>query len=665
MTLEDDQSSHALGRFISLGGKHRELIHHPTDFTVLAEPWAVRAKIASSGADISQLATGVSRVKAESPEAREKLMDDVRAKEADATYPNLVAHHIYQLEDSGEEIVIADRIYLTLEDDTPDKLGAILEQFGLIEVKRIGRTHVLTVTDRAGRNPLKVANEIAGMAGVECCQPKMMPRVTKNNTPVTPIPDLQTLRNRFELFDQQWHLTTNFIPIDQDVSPTASINAHEAWTTVGGFGSPDIIVAIIDDGFDLARPTPFPLNNHPAFLNKVIDPNRKNFSPENTQDVEPISREHDIHGTPVASLAIASVRGDGILGVAPGCSFLPLRFSIRANIDLEIVLEALEIASQFAHVVNCSFSLSPSSIDYLGETCWFIERVKEMTNTGGKNGKGLVIVFAAGNDDAPIHLPAAKNTNGVRFVQHTTSGEGRLVEIKPQSEVHCGFAEIPGVVVVGAMTSLKRKSGYSNWGPELTVSAPSDNHHLIARLPNKEDRKGFEAPNGYPGRGLVTAVNRSSLLCGDAFEPLPVNAATAVDDTFYTQTFGGTSGAAPLVTGVVALMLSVKPDLKATEVIEILKKTADKDLEMTLDLPDDPNLKTVSGQFFDGQSMFFGAGKVDAAAAVERALELRSFRARATVIAARTLGILKSVWMSVEPIVSNSARSLKALRFRN
>ena len=49
-----------------------------------------------------------------------------------------------------------------------------------------------------------------------------------------------------------------------------------------------------------------------------------------------------------------------------------------------------------------------------------------------------------------------------------------------------------------------------------------------------------------------------------------------VDDHDYTDTFGGTSSATPLVAGLTGLMLSVNPDLTVDGVKGILRDTADK-----------------------------------------------------------------------------------------
>jgi hypothetical protein len=70
-------------------------------------------------------------------------------------------------------------------------------------------------------------------------------------------------------------------------------------------------------------------------------------------------------------------------------------------------------------------------------------------------------------------------------------------------------------------------------------------------------------------------------------------------------------------------MLSVNPDLTAAQVEQILRGTADQNLDPVLDLAADPNLQGISGAFVNGRSPLFGSGKVNALRAVERARALR------------------------------------------
>lgn len=82
--------------------------------------------------------------------------------------------------------------------------------------------------------------------------------------------------------------------------------------------------------------------------------------------------------------------------------------------------------------------------------------------------------------------------------------------------------------------------------------------------------------------------------------------------TGYTSTFGGTSAAAPLVAGVVALMLEANPQLTWRDVHQILAKTAEKND------PANPDW-AVNGAGLD-VSHAYGFGRVDAEAAVAAAL---------------------------------------------
>ena len=96
---------------------------------------------------------------------------------------------------------------------------------------------------------------------------------------------------------------------------------------------------------------------------------------------------------------------------------------------------------------------------------------------------------------------------------------------------------LPSVVAVGAVTNQGQRSWYSNYGSELDLVAPS---------------------NGKAGVRTTDRMGSS----GYTF-------------TNYTNSFGGTSAACPLVSGVAALALSMDYDLTSEQVYEILTTTAD------------------------------------------------------------------------------------------
>lgn len=132
----------------------------------------------------------------------------------------------------------------------------------------------------------------------------------------------------------------------------------------------------------------------------------------------------------------------------------------------------------------------------------------------------------------------------------------------------------PGVINIGASTDGDVRSSYSQWGPRMDFVAPSDG-------------------------GVVGILTTDISGLGNGYDP----------DSNYTEgdPFGGTSSACPLASGVFAMMISANPDLSVDQIREILRETSAK----IGPLPYDQN----------GFNEQYGYGRLDMAAAVERALE--------------------------------------------
>jgi subtilisin family serine protease/chitodextrinase len=96
------------------------------------------------------------------------------------------------------------------------------------------------------------------------------------------------------------------------------------------------------------------------------------------------------------------------------------------------------------------------------------------------------------------------------------------------------------VIAVGAFANTGVRSAYSNYGPALDIVAPSNNV-------------------GGPGAGVRT----TDRMGGNGY-----------NSTNYTSTFGGTSSACPVVSGVAALVLGYNATLTSAEVKNILYTTA-------------------------------------------------------------------------------------------
>jgi subtilisin family serine protease len=134
-----------------------------------------------------------------------------------------------------------------------------------------------------------------------------------------------------------------------------------------------------------------------------------------------------------------------------------------------------------------------------------------------------------------------------------------------------GWASHPNVIAVGACDAAGTRSFSSVFGQALWCLAP----------------------------GQSTSAD------GQTF---PIESATTSGYTNFLQEFEQTSAAAAQVAGVVALMISARPDLNAAQVKQIISATCDK-------TPHRPG----EGPYDAGRSLQQGFGRVNAAAAVTAA----------------------------------------------
>lgn len=483
------------------------------------------------------------------PEARDEVMQNLRVDE----YSLNVVHHAYHPTDDESTVY-----YLTDMLTVAFQMGAsntvienILQQHGLKFIQQFEAqaepTFLLQVTKSAGKNPIKVSEDLQERPEIVFAEPNLVNRFQPFYTP------------QDALFRNQWHLKSTS---GVELSPDANIDAAGAWDVTRG--SRTIVVAVLDDGFDLNHPD-FKGLGKVTFARDFVDADLIPF---------PSRQLNDFHGTPCAGLAIGEENGTGIVGVAPGCTFMPVRFGLTA--DDKLLYEIFDYIGKYADVISCSWGPVPVNAPL---PTLLNKQMTSLSKTGGPRGKGCVIVFAAGNYNAPV-----RDLNNKNFTwRHPTRGLKQTT-----GPIVNGHAAHPDVIAVSASTSQNRHAAYSNWGADVDVCAPSDNVHPI----------DFQIRQ--PGQAVWTSYNENL-------------------GRQYTDTFGGTSASAPMVAGVAALILSANPALTASEVREILQLTADK---ITDDQPD-PVLGLTKGRYnANGHSEWFGFGKVNAFKAVRRALEL-------------------------------------------
>jgi subtilisin family serine protease len=263
---------------------------------------------------------------------------------------------------------------------------------------------------------------------------------------------------------------------------------YDAWDITQG--DSNLIIAIIDDGFDLA---------HPELQDRIYKPWNVLTHSSNVN-----TGLNSKHGTHVAGIALASMNnGHGIAGVAPNCKLMPVqvgdyhgRLSSTAIIDG--VLYAIRNG---AKVINLSLGLKmdsrvPALSPQLQEEAIhqvYLEEEKFWTQLFKiAHDKNISVVLAGGNQNIMI---------GIDPMQRS-----------------------PYTINVSAITPQLNKASFSNYGKYSTISAP-----------------GVQI-----------------------YSSIPKNAYDYYD---------GTSMAAPMVAGAVALLRSVNPVLQTKEIVDILQST--------------------------------------------------------------------------------------------
>ena len=421
--------------------------------------------------------------------------------------PNVaVGTHVYHTSDDNVPFVPSGEIYVEWKRGSSDEQrNAALEELSLqVTQVRDENTSIVQVTG-ASPNPVKVAAALQKKAIVEVAEPELS---TPGKLMVIALPN-------DPLVDKQWHLrnTGNNGGSTLGLRMGADARVWEAWERGRSTGAASVIVAVIDDGFDLAHPDL-------AGAGKQVAPwdfTRGNNSPLPEWHLTSSGElEGDWHGTACAGVAVGNANGQGIVGAAPSCRLMPVRWG-RNLADSQIEAWFDHVLRQGAAVVSCSWSAQAAIFPLSRRTSAAITRCAEQ----GRGGLGTLICFAAGNEN------------------RTVNGSGSIN----------GFAIHPSVIAVAACTSMDRRSHYSNFGKEIWISAPS---------------------SGSGGRGIWTSDVRGQVTTSAGTMALGYNAGDFAPD------FGGTSSATPLVAGICALLLSIRHELTLKEVKQIIALTARK-----------------------------------------------------------------------------------------
>lgn len=259
-----------------------------------------------------------------------------------------------------------------------------------------------------------------------------------------------------------------------------ALHAPEAWSITRG--DPELIVAVLDDGFD---------TTHAALRGRYVRPYNVRTG------LHAVSAGPDNwHGTHVAGL----VAGDRT-GIAPDCRILPVQLTLPGEQPTvtDVIDGVLYAMKNGARVINMSLArvITPAAVEgpldttaspYSDEELFWNELFATLDE------RGITLVMAAGNQGIPVGLDPMQ--------RH------------------------PHTIKVAAVDSLGRLAAFSNYGPS-TIPAP-----------------GVQVWSCVAGGGWARA--------------------------------DGTSMAAPLVAGIVALVRDAHPGLDNARLANALHGTHDR-----------------------------------------------------------------------------------------
>lgn len=395
------------------------------------------------------------------------------------------------------------------------------------------------------------------------------------------------------LYEQSWHLNNTG---QRSFSSTGGvigrdINVTEVYQS-GIFGS-QVKLAVSDNGVEISHPD--------LWFNHLSGQSRDYSGAPSSwlSDPYPLtSSSADAHGTSVAGIISATRNnGHGTHGVAPASGFAGFLFVGAPYSESRLIDQAqgdFDIFNYSYGRATCRFSILPDA--YIAQLKYGVENQR--------GGKGSLYVKAAGNEYVGLRSDCNSNLEDEYF------GNANLEHDQ----------STPYLINVAALDARGFAASYSSPGSSLWISAPGGEYGSSSPAIISTDLQGCS-------RG----VSRSTSSVND-FDKGENDLNENCD---YTSSMNGTSSSAPVVSGVIALMLQANPDLTWREVKHILAATAKK-VDATAKNTPHPYqgaynlaghvyqygwLTNAAGYNFHN---WYGFGGVDAQKAVEAAINYQS-----------------------------------------
>lgn len=363
-----------------------------------------------------------------------------------------------------------------------------------------------------------------------------------------------------------------------------------ARTWEAGIQGRDVTILVSDDGIDHQHED---LNANMKTGNVHL-----NFSSSSSlarSAAAPPLKIDSNHGTNVAGL-IGAVRnnGKGITGVAPLVNIVSSNFLSHELSEFSMMAQV----SENVDIVNMSWGARQNKLSSI--VPGLITGMANGARTG-RSGLGRIYVKSAGND---FKVFCAANS------QDTCLGNSNFDDDNTT----------PFTIVVSSLAAEPMAAAYSSPGSNIWISALGG-----------ESNENFPTIVTTDRTGCTQGVANKNSKSARIFE----RGRAGNEDCKYTTLFTGTSAAAPMVSGVVALMLEANPLLSWREIKHILAATATK-IDSQIGNQDHPlRASSPPGHVYEqgwvrnkaGYEFhnWYGFGRVNADAAVEMA---KNFKVR-------------------------------------
>jgi subtilisin family serine protease len=372
---------------------------------------------------------------------------------------------------------------------------------------------------------------------------------------------------------QQWHLKNTGQSAYAGTAGTADQDIHLSSTIQSGIFGKGIKIAISDTGV---------YESHRGLAGNMYSAGSRNYLNDYAStgtwagNSTPATDNGDnAHGTAVSGLAAergwTNVGGRGVAPLASlsGFLFIQAQSQLSSNGYLTSALY-----DQFAggfDIFNYSWGDSQCALNEY-DSAYTAKLLAGVTNL--RSGKGATYVMAAGNDFFGYLTDCYSSASSTA----TFLGNANFSELETT----------PYTIVVGAVNADGVSSSYSSPGSNIWVSSPGGEFGLTTYSGGS---------NTYTEPALITSdfIGCSVGIKTFTSSYTPFNQGADPNSTCeHTSTMNGTSGATPIVSGTVALMLGANPSLTWRDVKHILAVTADK-VNPTATATNNPAGKNLTG----------------------------------------------------------------------